>query len=155
MPKTYSEIMMIGKSLDVSLMVEWISCIEEATRMHSVNQNWFLQRAGRMTVSKFKLVCKTDKIKPSLSLIKSVCYPTKVSFITNETLWGISHENKAVEEYKKNMEEEYHEFFQVNDVWLIINRKWPQLGASQDRPIYCECCLGDWLSGNKITLSIT
>lgn len=99
-----------------------------------------MQRARRITASKLKSVCKTSKELPSLSLIKSICYPTKVLFRTKATEWELKHELDAVDQYKKTIKE--HENFVINDVGLVINPRWPQFGAFPDKIVYCECCLG-------------
>lgn len=138
--KSYPELMKMAKVLNISLSEEQVNSIEVATRKQSENNNWYIQRAGRITASKFKSVCKTNQCKPSLSLIKSICYPTKMIFHSKATSWGIHHENNAVEEYATSMKGENHEGFQLNEVGLIINSKWPQFGATPDRLVYCECC---------------
>lgn len=144
MSKSYSELMSMARKIDLSLTDEQIQCIEEATRNQSEEQNWYLQRAGRITASKFKAVCRTSKKKPSLSLVKSICYPTKLKFAPKAISWGLTHEGIAIEEFERSMENT-HEGLQINKVGLVINKKWPQLGASPDRLIYCECCLGGCL----------
>lgn len=138
--KNYVELMNISKTLVVSLDKKKVLLIEEHTRGQHTSNNWYVQRAGRITASKLKSVCRTSKESPSLSLIKSICYPTKVLFQTKATEWGLKHELDAVEQYRKTMEE--HENFILNDVGLVINPRWPQLGASPDKIVYCECCLG-------------
>ena len=45
------------------------------TRSRSIWKLWFQQQAGRVTASKLHSVMKTKLDKPSLSLLKSVCYP--------------------------------------------------------------------------------
>lgn len=142
--KTYAELMMIAKNIPITIDREQINLIDQATRSQSLSRNWFIQRAGRITASKFKLVCRTDKNKPSLSLVKTICYPTELLFNTKATIWGTTHENVAVEEYRQHMEES-HQGFLINDVGLIVSEKWPQFGASPDRIVYCDCCLGGCL----------
>lgn len=144
--KSYSELISIAKSVDISITMEEISEIEKTSRQQSQNKNWYAQKAGRITASKFKLVCKTNKVKPSLSLIKAICYPTKVLFSTKATIWGLSHEHIAVKRYEKYMEEEEtHQSLVVNEVGFLVSQKWPQLGASPDRLVFCECCMGGCL----------
>lgn len=145
MLKSHMELMQISKIINLSLDHEEVTRIEKATRNQSENENWYIQRAGRITASKFKAVCKTNKATPSLSLIKSICYPLKMTFNTKATLWGIKHEPIAVEEYKKQMEVENHDSFIVNEVGLLVSTIWPQFGASPDRLVFCECCLGGCL----------
>lgn len=144
--KLYPELTEIARGIDFSITKEEISLIEEASRRQSESQSWFAQRAGRITASKFKMVCKTNKNKPSLSLIKAICYPTKVLFSTKATTWGLSNENVAVQAYQKYMEEEEkHQCLVINEVGLLISKKWPQLAASPDRLVFCECCMGGCL----------
>ncbi|XP_044744099.1 uncharacterized protein LOC123306265, partial [Coccinella septempunctata] len=114
------------------------------TRGQYACNNWHVKRAGRITASKFKAVCRTNKESLSLSLIKSICYPVNASFTSKATDWGLRHENVAVGEYQKQMEEK-HEHFSVTDVGIFVSSKWPQLGASPDRLVRCECCLGGGL----------
>ncbi|KAJ8910557.1 hypothetical protein NQ315_008942 [Exocentrus adspersus] len=118
--------------------------VEVSTRRQAECSDWFKQRAGRITASKFRAVCKTGLIKPALSLIKALCYPTKLQHCPKPILWGVTNENNAVEEYRKNMEVDHEEFI-INDVGLIISTKFPQFGVSPDRIVYCECCLGGCL----------
>lgn len=142
--KTYLELLKISKNINLSLDDEQIMNIEKSTRNQSENRNWYIQRAGRITASKFRAVCKTNKMKPSLSLIKSICYPTKILFCNKATLWGINHEHIAVGDYQRFMSEN-HDSFQVNEVGFVISKNWPCLGASPDRLVFCECCLGGCL----------
>lgn len=139
--KSYQELMILSKTIDLYLNEEQVNEIETNTRSQHVSDNWYIQRAGRITASKFKAVCRTNKESPSLSLIKMICYPIKMLFRTKATEWGLEHEIVAVKKYIEYMEEDHQDFI-VNDVGLIINPKWPQFGASPDRMVFCECCLG-------------
>jgi hypothetical protein len=60
---------------------------------------WFRFRAGRITASKMKEVCRTHLVKPSESLIKSVCYPGENKFTNAATQWGCDHEKSVINEY--------------------------------------------------------
>ena len=99
--KTYTELLKMAREVNCSVNREQIIEIEKRTRAQSENQNWYAQRAGRITASKFMLVCHTSKSKPSVSIIKSICYPTKILFTTKVTSWGLIHENIAVEAYRR------------------------------------------------------
>lgn len=142
---SYMELMKISKSIDLTITREQKNLIEKCTRNQAENQLWYMQRAGRITASRFRAVCRTKITKPSLSLIKLICYPTKGLFSTKATLWGITKEDNAVEAYQKVMEEENHDSFIINKVGFVINQRWPQFGASPDRLVFCECCLGGCL----------
>ena len=56
--------------------------VEENTRMQSNCKLWFPQRAGRIAASRFRETLHTDCSQPSLSLIKSICYPAEHQFTT-------------------------------------------------------------------------
>ncbi|KAG5883251.1 hypothetical protein JTB14_036100 [Gonioctena quinquepunctata] len=68
--KDYVELMEISKTIDMSLTTDQVSLIEENTQGQHASNNWYLQRAGRITASKLKSVCRTNEESPSLSLIK-------------------------------------------------------------------------------------
>ncbi|KAG5864834.1 hypothetical protein JTB14_003564 [Gonioctena quinquepunctata] len=118
--KDYVELMEISKTIDMSLTTDQVSLIEENTHGQHASNNWYLQRAGRITASKLKSVCRTYKESPSLSLIKDICYPAKALFRTKAINWGLEHESVAVGVYKKTMEEN-HEDFIINEVGLVPN----------------------------------
>ena len=64
----------------VSLSAQQASRVEEDTLQQSNSKVWFEQRAGRVTASKLHNVLHTELSNPSVSLIKSICYPQKVKF---------------------------------------------------------------------------
>ena len=57
------------------------------------NENW---------QSKFKSACVTDPLKPSHSLIMSICHPQLVKFTNEATKWGCNHDAAAKEAYVSN-----------------------------------------------------
>lgn len=142
--KNYTELMKISKSMSFNITFDEIMKIESITRKQASSQMWHSHRSGRITASNFKLVCKTNKEKPSLSLIKTVCYPSKVSFYSKAIAWGRSHEDSAVKKYADHMQTK-HENFVVNEVGFLVSSEIPQFGASPDRLVFCNCCLGGCL----------
>ncbi|KAL1415836.1 hypothetical protein MTO96_028619 [Rhipicephalus appendiculatus] len=54
--------------------------IEKETRQQSKSSKWFAFRAGRITASNAKAVCRTSVTTPSRSLVKRVCYPEATQF---------------------------------------------------------------------------
>lgn len=60
-----------------SIRDDTVKTVEAATRQQSNSPDWFLYRAGRVTASVMKSVCHTSVQSPSLSLVKSICYPEK------------------------------------------------------------------------------
>ena len=69
--------------------------VEKAIRSQSQSKLWFKYRAGRITASRMKAVCRIDAGNPAQSLIKSICYPEAFSFSTKATKWGCKHEKVA------------------------------------------------------------
>ena len=115
--------------------------VEEATRSQSSSNLWFKHRAGRVTASRMKAVCHTNAVHPSQSLIKSICYPEAYSFTSKQTEWGCNHEKTARELYYKQTTLN-HVDFEIADSGLVINPKWPYIGASPDGSVKCKCCGG-------------
>ncbi|GLV43867.1 hypothetical protein CBL_11553 [Carabus blaptoides fortunei] len=126
---------------DLIISISPADCIEieQKTRGQSSNNLWFDLRAGRITASKFKAVCKTDLNKPSLSLLRSICYPKNYSFATRATKYGCSHEKDAIQSYRERMMGT-HQNFAIKEVGLVLNPQHPYFGASPDSLIRCDCC---------------
>ena len=90
----------------VNVTEEMVMSVEEATREQSVLKLWHTYRAGRITASRMKSVCRTDHTKPALNLIKSICYPEAYRYKTAATQWGCHHKKLARQHYVKIMQEE-------------------------------------------------
>ena len=103
----------------------------KATQLQSKSKMWFRIRAGRITASRMKEVCRTNLTKSSELLIKSACYPGENKFTNAATRWGCEHEKSAINEYLKTMSK-VHDTIQVNESGLILNPAHPHLGASPD-----------------------
>ena len=91
---TFQELLSECTKLLDSLQVtaEEAAAIEVSTRKQSSSKEWFQQRAGRITASKFKSACATNPDKPSKSLMKGICYPDAHRFSNAATKWGIEKE---------------------------------------------------------------
>ena len=72
--------------------------VEKETRLQSSSKLWFRYRAGRVTASLIKAVCRTDASKPQ-SLVISICYTESFCFTSKQTTWGCKHEKSAREHY--------------------------------------------------------
>ena len=57
--------------------------LEELTKLQSKCRLWEAHRAGRITASNFYSVLHTSCDKPSLSLVKRLCYPEAYKFSTS------------------------------------------------------------------------
>ena len=113
--------------------------IECLTRDQSRSKNWYRYRAGRVTASKFKAAACTNLAQPSLSLIKTICYPECHKFHTQATEWGCEHEKTAREAYLRK-EKDFHLNLVRSESGLVVHPQYSYLGASPDGCINCECC---------------
>ena len=82
---SFKELMVLCEATKISISAVDCHNIEVETKAQSSSQVWFEQRAGRITASKFKSVCHTNPQKPSLSLVKTICYPTVYKFSSAAT----------------------------------------------------------------------
>ncbi|XP_041347064.1 uncharacterized protein LOC121366854 [Gigantopelta aegis] len=127
----YNIILQKCTSVNISATREQIEATEMATRGQSNSRLWQRYRAGRITASKFRKVCKTDPSQPSPSLIKDICYPEKKNVNTPATRWGLLKERKAKEQYLELMKMK-HVNFKMRDSGFVISEEHPQIGASPD-----------------------
>ena len=123
----------------MSVSDDQVRNIELATREQSLSKEWFRFRAGRITASRFKASIRTNPLKPSQSLIKSICYPESVRFSTKATRWGCEHEKTARDAYFTSIAAD-HSDLTVSDSGLVIHPQYPHLGASPDGLVNCSCC---------------
>ena len=126
-----------------NLMVTVSTCqavkVEKATRAQASCKLWFRYRTGRVTASRMKAVCATNVTKPSVSLIKAICYPEAMLFKSAATTWGCDHEREARTAYLKDMMTQ-HTHFEIRESGLVINPDYPCLGATPDGIVSCDCC---------------
>ncbi|XP_070395694.1 uncharacterized protein [Dermacentor albipictus] len=116
-----------------------IKSVEAATRQQSNSSDWFLYRAGRVTASVMKRVCHTNIESPSISLLKSVCYPEKNSVRVPAVMWGLDHEQDALRAYTDKEATKHHDF-QCRGSGLHLSTAYPFIGASPDAIVSCSCC---------------
>ena len=135
----YLELLAKCESVSVDISKEMAEKVEQATRSQSHSKLWFKYRAGRITASRMKAVCRTDPGNPAQSLIKSICYPEAFSFTTAATKWGCKHEKQGQEMYLAVNKLKHHDL-SVAGSGLVINPQWPFIGASPDGIINCTCC---------------
>ena len=95
--------------------------------MQSKTKTWFDQRAGGITPLRMYNVVHTSVDSPSLSLIRTICYPQV--FSTTATDWGRVREKDAQVLYVNNQVSP-HESVNVSASGLVLNQNWPFLGAS-------------------------
>ena len=112
--------------------------LEELTRLQSKCHLWGIHRAGRITASNLKSVLCTSCDKPSLSLIKKLCYPEVYKFSNAAVSWGCQHESDAIQEFLDIFAID-HSDIGFRRSGLVVNTKYPFLGASPDGVVSCSC----------------
>eukprot|EP00794_Sanderia_malayensis_P002736 gene2736-3161_t len=137
--KNFIEILNMAKTVDTKVTPAQVAAVEKETSEQSSSKAWFRFRAGRVTASKLHAVCRTDPSQPSLSLIKSICYPENNKFWSKQTEWGCKHEKKARDEYVK-CQKGNHENFNIQDSGLFISLTEPHIAATPDALVSCDCC---------------
>lgn len=127
----------LAASVAVVVTDKQAAAVEKATRGQSKSRIWFSQRAGRVTASKMHQVVKAG---PSpASLVKSICYPEEMAFMSAATSWGKKQEGAARARYAAEATSG-HPGLTITDSGLVINPTWPWLGASPDGLLSCQCC---------------
>lgn len=119
-------------NVDFSITYKQQECVFLETFTQSKKNSWFKFRAGRITASKFKSVVVTSLDKPSISVIKNICYPVKVNFKSAAIKWELDHEKDAFEVYKHNMKDQHQNFTVVSSGLYI----------STDKPIFAAAWTG-------------
>lgn len=116
-----------------------MSFIESKTSDQSSSRLWYRFRAGRVTASVFKRVCRGSVISPSIPTIERICYPERHIFQSKQTDYGKRNESVARESYADGMRL-VHTNFVIKQSGLIINNNYPFCGASPDAIPTCVCC---------------
>ena len=135
----YSDLLQRSESVQVEVNEEMVRNVEEATRKQSKSRLWYRYRAGRVTASKMKRACTTSEEMPSQRLIMEMCYPEAFGFTSKATRWGCEHESAACQRYFEQMKDQ-HSDFTMSSSGLVLNPRWPHLGASPDGIVNCSCC---------------
>ncbi|KAH9359995.1 hypothetical protein HPB48_019309 [Haemaphysalis longicornis] len=113
--------------------------VEAATKDQSWSPQWFLHRARRVTASVIRSVCTTSIDKPSLSLVKKVCYPQKEKLAVPAVMWGVKHEIDAFRAYEAHERPKYIDFTCTRS-GLHLSLAYPSVGATPDAIVSCACC---------------
>ena len=145
---SYSELVKVCRNISSTLTVteKQRTIVEIETRCQASSKLWFSLRAGRITASKLKAATATNYIKPSVSLVKAICYPHEMKFSTPATRWGIDHEQTARHKYYK-LQSAKHTCLSVNECGLFLSTDNPFLLATPDGFVSCLCegCVSRYL----------
>ena len=115
--------------------------VESATREQAKSKVWYRFRAGRITASKVKSVCKTNinMASPAQSLIKGFCYPESSKFSSEARRLGCDHEKAAINQFMEHTKP-FRDDLIVEESGFIINPKYPHIRTSPDGVVSCNCC---------------
>ena len=137
----FPEILKVCEALydTVTITPEQANMVEQKTRAQSKCKLWYEQRAGHITASVLRKVLHTDLSKPSVSLLKSICYPHATKFFSDACEYGQQHEADALRIYSDYMKIT-HPLFELQKSGLVLDTENPFIGASPDGIISCSCC---------------
>nr|KAG5706752.1 hypothetical protein BaRGS_007255 [Batillaria attramentaria] len=111
--------------------------LEAASRGNEMFDQWFEYRQGRITASKMGKVCNKAIRQPD-PLFDILQMSDFNSENDEGCAWGKSHEEDALREYEKIMREG-HTGFKFTRSGLVINPKYPHLGATPYGIVECDC----------------
>ena len=124
----YRELLAKSKELAFTVSVSQQAAVESAKPKQSDSHVWFRFQTGH-----------TNSGMPSVSHIKSICYPESQRFSIEATRWGCQQEKLALDAYRV-MKENQHLNFHMVDCRFFISSDYPFIGASPDSLISCDCC---------------
>ena len=137
---TYDELIKVSMSIKDSYRVSADESrnLEECTQLQSKCKLWGSHRAGRVTASNFKAIIKTKVEDPSRSLLKRLCYPETCTFFSTATSWGCEHESEGIDSFLAYFTMDHNDV-DCKPSGLVVNPKYPFLGASPDGYVTCSC----------------
>lgn len=139
----FTELHQKCSKIELTVTQKQANNVEKETQQQSNCKAWYRFRAGRVTASNLKNACHTSLVNPSLSLIKSICYPEITSKFANAaTNWGKDKESVALKTYMEYMKSRHCDV-EVSSSGFVIHIDYPHLGASPDGLISCSCCKGE------------
>ena len=107
------------------------------TRTQSLNPNWKLHRAGRITASQALSAYRCDISNPSITFINTIMQYITVPNV-KAIKYGREHEGLARTCYE-NLQKCRHRNFEIQLTGLHIDTHFPALGASPDALVSCDC----------------
>lgn len=116
--------------------------IEASTRLQRNCNEWMMQRRGRITASSFHDVYALKRTTSPIPLCNRLLNPKDLSMIP-AIKWGNDNEGLARQQYVNELSPR-HENLRCKPSGLVVNPRYPHLGASPDGVISCSCC-GTWI----------
>ena len=119
------------------------SCfLEQSTRNQANSYLWLEHRRGLITASHFHAVLHFSGRTYPTTIVKGIMQYSSPNPSIPALNWGRIHEVNAFQEYTSYMSS--HDTVVVHKSGLVINPKYPYIGASPDGVVSCMCC-GDGL----------
>ncbi|KAM3914026.1 uncharacterized protein RB166_019203 [Leptodactylus fuscus] len=113
--------------------------LELASRKQNMSEVWRLNRKGRICASQFHRAMTFKESTSSTNLVRDIMGYTGGFQKSDAMVWGIENEGKAREKFIQE-EQGKHQEFSCRKAGLVVNTKWPHLGASPDGFTECICC---------------
>ncbi|KAK3103673.1 hypothetical protein FSP39_020910 [Pinctada imbricata] len=113
--------------------------VELGTKGQALNQNWIDARKCILTASNFGAICKRRKPEAEALISNLRGYreiPNNVKSISH----GRKYEQQALKEYAKDHQQICNGAVSVEDCGIMVNPKFPFLGASVDGKVHCDKC---------------
>ena len=126
---------------EIEVTKEEADFLQKATINQSQCLTWHEYRKGQITASHFYDVCRhirSSRIYPT-SIVKKIMqyYSSTENVVAMK--WGREKEDRGRQDYV-TFNEAKHEMFVVHQCGLVIDPKFPFLGASPDGMVCCSCC---------------
>ena len=135
----YIDVLTKCSEIDITLSDSELNLIEQDTRDQAQTSAFFTHRAGRIGASQSHSAVHTNPAQPSISLVKSICYPQLFKVTTKATVYGCKNEAKAIDAYTTAMSAK-HKDFKVTKCGMFIDKNRPWMHATPDFLSTCACC---------------
>lgn len=124
--------------ISTKLIVDKKGCheIEKNTRQQSQCKEWYDKRKCRLTASMFGVVVKRRKSIYPKSIVNTITKPSQAK--NASCLWGTENEQNALLRYHQYKDDSNLPVNICSSCGLVVNPKWPWLGASPDALISDE-----------------
>ena len=128
----------------ITLTENEINIIKQNTVGQASSTDWYLQRQGHLTASKFHKVCtRVTSLKASASEDPSNLILSLLGYQKSPETAAMKH-GKSMELHAKSVylskEKKKHKKFKSNEAGLAIMADKPFIGASPDLEVDCTCC---------------
>ncbi|KXJ23861.1 Chromatin modification-related protein YNG2 [Exaiptasia diaphana] len=139
MKLNYVDLLAKCSEINITLSDSELHLIEQDTKDQAQTSAFFTHRAGRIGASQSHSAVHTNSFQPSISLVKSICYPQLFKVTTKATVYGCKNEAKAIDAYSTAMSKK-HIDLKVTKCGMFIDKSRPWMHATPDFLSTCTCC---------------